>query len=366
MKMKLLTIVRRIAASVLCLACSLVSAACTNAGALSSSVDSSSQKQYQFKISNQNIPVKVGETLTYPQEYAYVDGQDVPCRDPFILPYDGKYFLYKSAGREGIHCLVSNDLKNWSKPVLVYQTPADFHGVKDFFWAPECHYYKGNFYIFTSVFSGETQHRNVSVYRADNPLGPFVDIANGSIAPRDWDTIDGTLYIDEQEQPWLVFVHEWTSMPDGNGSMVAAKLSEDFTHLISDPIHLFYAKDATWATSGVTDGPFMYRMDNGTLLMIWSNFSQLGYVVGLARSKTGEINGPWEQCGFLCAKKTVSTITTDGGHGMIFQRNDGAYILTLHAPQTFNREQEGVFEHVTMYEIVEVDDKIKLKIAVEG
>jgi FMN-dependent NADH-azoreductase len=61
----------------------------------------------------------------------------------------------------------------------------NFHGIKDLFWAPECHYYKGNFYIFTSVYSNKTNHRCISVYRADNPMGPFVDIADGCICPKD-------------------------------------------------------------------------------------------------------------------------------------------------------------------------------------
>ena len=35
----------------------------------------------------------------------------------------------------------------------------------------------------------------------------------------EWDTIDGTFYVDEDGQPWKVFAHEWTSMPDKIGGM---------------------------------------------------------------------------------------------------------------------------------------------------
>ena len=37
----------------------------------------------------------------------------------------------------------------------------------------------------------------------------------------------------------MVFVHEWTSMPDGNGLMCYAPLSDDFTHFIEEPKTMF-------------------------------------------------------------------------------------------------------------------------------
>ena len=74
------------------------------------------------------------------------------CRDPFILVCNGKYYLYKNENNK-IVCLVGDDLEHWSKPVVVFDPPKDFHGIKDIFWAPECHFYKENFYIFTSVYS---------------------------------------------------------------------------------------------------------------------------------------------------------------------------------------------------------------------
>ena len=315
-----------------------------------------------MKVSNMNIPYNPEHAKKLDGlKYGNKNNSNIRCRDPFIMPYGGKYYFYQTATEhdcKGIVCYVSDDLQNWSDPVMVFTPPENFHGVKNFFWAPECHYYKGNFYIFTSVFSSRFNHRTISVYRADNPLGPFEDIADGAISPRDWDAIDGTLYIDKQNNPWLVFVHEWTCMPDNNGSMVAAKLSEDFTHLISEPIHLFYAKDPAWATAGVTDGPYLYREDDGTLMMIWSNFSAKGYVVSQMRSQSGEIEGPWEQAPMLYQRELCENFTADGGHGMIFQRKDGAFMLSLHSPQQL---KEGEFEKLLLLEVEDGEGCIKLK-----
>ena len=298
-----------------------------------------------MKISNMNIPVNKEKILKVPKDIAYKTNEKIPCRDPFIMLYDNKYFLYKTAKESGIDCIVSEDLENWSSPIRVFSPPKDFHGIKDFFWAPECHYYKGNFYIFTSVFSSKTNHRNISVYRADNPLGPFTDIADGCVGKPEWDTIDGTLYVDEEGQPWLAFVHEWTCMPDKNGAMCVVQLSDDLSHFIDEPIEIFRARDPEWATNGVTDGPYLCKLDNGKLLMIWSNLSARRYAIGKAYSENGKINGTWRQESELLYERGLKPeYTIDGGHGMLFYDKNARLRIVFHGPNA--KSEDGDFEHV--------------------
>ena len=57
--------------------------------------------------------------------------EDINIRDPFILPYEGKYYLYGSRGSEvwednatGLDVYVSEDLENWSEPKEIFtRTP---------------------------------------------------------------------------------------------------------------------------------------------------------------------------------------------------------------------------------------------------
>lgn len=311
-----------------------------------------------MKVSNLHIPVCAANEPRAKVDFA--NGcrlsEKLPCRDPFILLYDGRYYLYHSMGEKGLGCRVSEDLEHWSDSVCVFAPPEGFHGVKDFFWAPECHYWQGNFYIFTSVFSRDTGHRSISVYRADNPLGPFEDIAGGCISPRTWDAIDGTLYVDVDGAPWMVFVHEWTCMPGGNGGMCAARLAPDLSHFVSEPVQLFLARDAKWATKGVTDGPYLYTTDRGTLYMIWSNFNADGYVVALARAKDGRIRGEWEQQGLVYAPN-LRPGYAEGGHAMIFQTKEGDWKLSFHSP---NQRTADDYEHVVLLPLVERDDRIEV------
>ena len=69
--------------------------------------------------------------------------EDINIRDPFILPYEGKYYLYGSRGSEvwednatGLDVYVSDDLENWSEPKEIFTRTADFWADRHY-WAPE-------------------------------------------------------------------------------------------------------------------------------------------------------------------------------------------------------------------------------------
>ena len=147
-------------------------------------------------------------------------------------------------------------------------------------------------------------------------------------------------------------------MPDGNGSIVAARLSDDFTKLLTEPRHLFYARDAAWARTGVTDGPFLYRTDGGKLFMTWSNYGKKEYVVALASSPSGELFGPWVQEGLIYEKGMLKGEPYDGGHGMIFRRHDGTLMLSFHAAN--KPEENDIREHLVLLPIAEADGILKL------
>ena len=311
-----------------------------------------------MQISNLNIPKDARTKRIIPQEFTQKTSERIYSRDPFILLCDGKYYFYQRA-ENGVCCSLSLDLENWSEPVMVYTMPKDFHGIKDLFWAPECHYYKGNFYLFTSVFSNRTGRRNIAVYRSKDPLGPFVDISDGCVGKPEWDTIDGTLYVDKEGKPWLVFVHEWTGNPDKVGRMAVARLSDDLSHIASEPKDIFKATDTEFARNSITDGPYLYETESGRLIMIWSNFGKKGYFIAKAYSDNG-IDGEWKQEDELLYEKEIKPeFAFDGGHGMIFADKYGKLRLALHTP---NIPVDGTYEHLLILEIQESDNTLKIKI----
>ncbi|MDD6484260.1 MAG: glycoside hydrolase family 43 protein [Clostridiales bacterium] len=266
-------------------------------------------------------------------------------RDPFVLAKNGTYYIY---GSEWVCYKSLGDLEHWTKcENELVVIPKEFDGDK---WAPEVYGYKGAYYMFTTYRSSKTKRHGCTIMKSNSPEGPFTEITNGHITPADWDCIDGTFYIDESNQPWMVFVHEWITADDGVGRMAAAKLSDDLTHFVSEPIELFRADDPSWATGVITDGCFIYKTEDNQLLMLWSNFDKNGYCVAIARSDNGKIDGKWSQEDKVLFSKSGSE-KYDGGHGMIFCGFDGKKYLSIHSPNVpvGTRSEKPVFIELQEY-----------------
>lgn len=312
-------------------------------------------------LSSLIIPAAAAGSDSYPYKT-----DEFLVRDPFILCYDGLYYMYGTglATTSGYGCRVSPDLENWSESYNVFISNSSFDAAGDF-WAPECHYYNGSFYLLASYRSKTTGYRGTSVFRSDSPLGPFTEISDGHITPHDADHIDGTLYIDENGTPWMAYVCEWTATDDGIGRMAVAKLSDDLSHFVSEPKQIFVAHDAPWCSSSVTDGPFLYRTEQGSLLMLWSTSSHEGYCVGIARSDNGKIDGNWTQeltrvysKAFYYDQKNAF----DGGHPMLFRTTDGTLMMAIHSPNSSSGEGDNrVFEHAVFYRMEEKQDTLRIE-----
>ena len=256
--------------------------------------------------------------------------KDIHIRDPFILPFDGKYYLYGTRGEtawqtaEGLDVYVSADLENWSEALECFSVPEGFWADREI-WAPEVHHYNGEFYMFVSLRS-DKRLRGTQILKSSSPTGRFLPFTDDAVTPREWQCLDGTLYIDKSGAPYIVFCHEWVQVRDGE--MCVMKLTPDLSAPAGEPFVLFKASEPFWADKKrndfITDGPFMYRTRSGRLLMIWSSVNESGYVQAVSASDNGEIDGNWQHEKLLFDK--------DGGHGMIFEDFSGKKRLILHSP----------------------------------
>jgi arabinan endo-1,5-alpha-L-arabinosidase len=263
---------------------------------------------------------------------------DIHIRDPFVLPImtEKQYYLYGTTGSEawtnsaqGIDYYTSANLQDWEGPFPAFRPPTGFWADRNF-WAPEVHAYRGRYYMFIT-FKAEGVCRGTQILAADSPQGPFLPISDRPVTPRDWECLDGTLFVDANDQPWIVFCHEWVQV--GDGEVCALRLSDDLKSAVGEPHLLFHASEAAWAqeinSKGrkgfVTDGPWLHRLINGELIMLWSSFGTGGYTVGAAKSASGEIFGSWEQL-------PEPLYAGDGGHCMVFRTFEGQLLLAYHRP----------------------------------
>ena len=109
----------------------------------------------------------------------------------------------------GIDYYVSDNLIEWDGPFPAFRPPNDFWADRNF-WAPEVHQYQGQFYMFIT-FKADGVRRGTQILRADTPEGPFVPINERQLTPDSWECLDGTLYVDNNSQPWMIFCHEWVT-----------------------------------------------------------------------------------------------------------------------------------------------------------
>ena len=268
---------------------------------------------------------------------------DIHIRDPYVLVQNGKYYLYGSRGGScwgqggGFDVYTGTDLENWEGPFEVFHNDGSFWTDREY-WAPECHVYNGAYYLLAS-FKNEGVCRGTQILRAERPEGPFAPISDGPVTPRNWECLDGTLYVSPSGDPWMVFCHEWVQA--GNGEVCAIPLTPDLRAAAGEARILFRAgdapkiapmKNAAGQDCFVTDGPFLHRTADGTLLMIWSSFSTGGYCVAVARSDNGDITGNWILEDDLLFER-------DGGHGMIFRTLGGQLMLALHTPNAKSKER---------------------------
>lgn len=260
--------------------------------------------------------------------------KDIYMRDPFVFVEDDTMYLvgttdgtcWGDGPGTGFLGYKSKDMVNFEGPFVLFEKNKDFWAEKQF-WAPELHKYKGKYYLVATFFK-EGLNRGSQILVSDTPMGQYKPLTNGPFTPKEWMCLDATLWI-EDNKLYTLFCHEWLQIKDG--TICLAEFSDDLTQLKTTPVTLFKATDAKWVVSHtetkddfVTDGPFIYKMSNGKLCMVWSSNSVTGYSVGMAISDNGKVAGPWRQLDTPLFKE-------NGGHAMVFKFKENLY-LSLHQP----------------------------------
>lgn len=264
---------------------------------------------------------------------------EINIRDPFVLVHDNKYYMYGTRGETafsrkayGLDVYISDDMVNWSEPIEVFRKTEDFWADKNF-WAPEVYCYNDAFYMFVT-FAYKNKKQCTVVLKSDKPDGLFKPWSDSNVTPEGWRTLDGTLYIDENKTPYMVFCHEWKQIKDGE--VCAIELDKDLKKSIGEPFTLFKASEAKPLVKSflfgryITDGPYLVRTDDNKLHLLWSSMGEGGYVQLMAHSDTNDIHGK-----FITDE---ALYTSDGGHGMIFKDLNNDYYLVLHTPNTPKKE----------------------------
>ena len=174
-------------------------------------------------------------------------------------------------------------------------------------------------------FSAEAQ---IGVAVSDSPLGPFKDMLGRPLIHKnefDCQSIDADLFIDDDNQPYLLW---------GQGKCWIVPLEEDMVTFKSEPVLLsdqFYrslGKDPNVFDNGVyNEGPHMQKI-GGKYLLTWSNYDTRDPRYQICFATSNHIYGPYE----IPDDNRVtspSEISYGTGHASMTEYN-GEWLLVFH------------------------------------
>lgn len=275
----------------------------------------------------------------------HVPLDSIVLSDPCILP-DRATMTYYMTGTGG-KLWKSKDLRYWDGPYTVAETdPASWMGPEPMIWAAELHPYKGKYYYFATFtnpdvkigsFRGnEIERRACHVLVSDKAEGPYRPMEDKTYLPAEKPTLDGTLWVDTDGKPYMVYCYEWLQTWDGTIEKI--ELKPDLSGSMGEGQLLFRASDSPWSrevidgdtvASKVTDGPYLFRTQTGRLGMIWTSWIYDVYTQGVAYSESGTLDGPWVQ-------EEQPITPPNFGHGMLFRTFDGQLLMSIHSHKDIN------------------------------
>ena len=275
----------------------------------------------------------------------HVPLDSIVLSDPCILP-DRATMTYYMTGTGG-KLWKSKDLRYWDGPYTVAETdPASWMGPEPMIWAAELHPYKGKYYYFATFtnpdvkigsFRGnEIERRACHVLVSDKAEGPYRPMEDKTYLPAEKPTLDGTLWVDTDGKPYMVYCYEWLQTWDGTIEKI--ELKPDLSGSMGEGQLLFRASDSPWSrevidgdtvASKVTDGPYLFRTQTGRLGMIWTSWIYDVYTQGVAYSESGTLDGQWVQ-------EEQPITPPNFGHGMLFRTFDGQLLMSVHSHKDIN------------------------------
>lgn len=226
--------------------------------------------------------------------------------DPFILKWNGEYYLYTSG--DPIRAFHSRDLVRWTPvgPVLESSDDPGAWNQTDV-WAPEVTYRNGRFYMtYTATRASEDWRvaeaaRRVGVAVSETPAGPFID--SGEPLTPGWG-IDSHVFRDpDTGRDYLFYSYLYEPRLPGAGIVVDSML--DPTRVAGEPSHVTRGSEPWEDKDGdprngslryTNEAPTVVKRD-GRFYMLFSggSWDRPTYALGYAHSDEvvrGGLDGP--------------------------------------------------------------------------
>lgn len=213
-------------------------------------------------------------------------------------------------------CYTSTDMVNWTDRGAVAslkdfawadKAKTGWGGFENGAWALHTVERDGKFYMYCPV-----QGRGIGVLVADNPLGPFKDPLGKPLISDKYDSIDPSVFIDDDGQAYLYW---------GNPNLWYVKLNKDMISFSGEIV-----KDPSFAKVKDQEDPFHYQEGpwaykrNGKYYMTYASTC---CPEGIAYAMSDSPLGPWNFKGYIMRPNSKST----GNHPGIIDYKGKSYVF---------------------------------------
>lgn len=219
--------------------------------------------------------------------------------DPAPLVHDGTVYLYTGHDDDNAPpgmaqfrmrdwlCYTSMDLVNWTDRGTV-ATLKNFDwtgwgGYENGAWASQAIARNGKVYLYVTV-----QGAGIGVLVADGPLGPFTDPLGKPLIGPQYDSIDPSVFIDDDGQAYLYW---------GNPNLWYVKLNEDMISLAGEITKdSLVRKEAGKPDSfHFQEAPWVWKRDG----RYYNAYASTCCPEGIGYAMSDSATGPWEYKGYI-------------------------------------------------------------------
>jgi beta-xylosidase len=230
--------------------------------------------------------------------------------DPAPMVYGDTLYLYTTHDEDELvnnfytmfnwHCFSTKDMVNWTDHGQVFSLD-DIEWADDRAWAPQAVERNGKFYLYCPVHKKDGGMA-IAVGVSDSPTGPFKDLGYPLVDEGDWNDIDPTVFIDDDDQAYLYF---------GNPELRYVFLNEDMISydktvgIVKIPMtEESFSKGSHMTGTTYGEGPWFYKRNN-IYYMVYAAFAagEGHHDEHLAYSTSTGPTGPWKYGGVLMTEE---------------------------------------------------------------
>ncbi len=273
---------------------------------------------------------------------------NINAHDPVMIKTGDSYYVFCTG--QGISVYSSNDMINWTIEEPIFDQPPEWTAkiVTDFsghIWAPDIHYYNGQYYLYYSIssFGKNTSAIGVAVNSTLDKSSPDYKWQDKgkvvqSIPGRDlWNAIDPNIAVDDQGNPWMTFGSFWSGMKLVKlipNRIALAEPQEWYT--IARRMRESFTEDRS-AGKAAIEAPFIFKKDTSYFLFVSWDYCCRGaestYKVVVGRSDN--IKGPYID--------KEGKPMTEGGGSLVIEGDENYAGVGHNSAYTFDGKDYLVF-----------------------